>query len=114
MKEATVEYLPRDQFQPFHRRTQRWAIIVARRRAGKTVATINDLIWRVSSGRFCAQQLAVSGNPGGRSHTDKLFTDAIRVAALTVDPATKKRKLRLIAEKLVDVAHRRAGKTRLF
>src|SRR6516164_9910802 len=45
MKEATVEYLPRDQFQPFHRRKQRWAIIVAHRRAGKTVATINDLIW---------------------------------------------------------------------
>jgi hypothetical protein len=46
MKEATVEYLPRDQFQPFHRRNQRRAIIVAHRRAGKTVATINDLIWR--------------------------------------------------------------------
>jgi hypothetical protein len=46
MKEATVEYKPRDQFQPFHRRKQRWAIIVAHRRARQTVATINDLIWR--------------------------------------------------------------------
>jgi hypothetical protein len=46
MKEATLEYNPRDQFQPFHRRKQRRAIIVAHRRAGKTVATINDLIWR--------------------------------------------------------------------
>jgi hypothetical protein len=44
MKEATVEYLPRDQFQPFHHRKQRSAIIVAQRRA--TVATINDLIAR--------------------------------------------------------------------
>ena len=46
MKEATLAYKPRDQFRPFHRRTQRWAIIVAHGRAGKTVATINDLIWR--------------------------------------------------------------------
>ena len=46
IKEGTVEYLPRDQFLPFHHRKQRLAIIVAHRRAGKTVATINDLIWR--------------------------------------------------------------------
>jgi hypothetical protein len=32
------------------------------------------------------------------------LTDAIRIAALRVDPATKKRKLQLIAEKLVDKA----------
>jgi hypothetical protein len=44
MKEATFEYKARDQFQPFHRRRQKWAIIVARRRAGKRVATINYLI----------------------------------------------------------------------
>jgi hypothetical protein len=50
MKEATLEYKPRDQFQPFHRRRQRWAIIVAHRRAGTTVATINDLIFRALSG----------------------------------------------------------------
>ncbi len=31
---------------PFHERQQRWAVIVAHRRAGKTVATINDLIRR--------------------------------------------------------------------
>ena len=29
---------------PFHRRTKRWACLVAHRRAGKTVAAINDLI----------------------------------------------------------------------
>ena len=29
---------------PFHNRTQRWACLVAHRRAGKTVAAINDLI----------------------------------------------------------------------
>lgn len=29
---------------PFHRRTKRWACLVAHRRAGKTVAAVNDLI----------------------------------------------------------------------
>ena len=37
-------YRPRTPFIPFHRRLQRWAVIVAHRRAGKTVACINDLI----------------------------------------------------------------------
>ena len=44
-----------------------------------------------------------SGNPLGRA-SEKLFTDAIRKAALTVDKATKRRKLELIAEKLVEKA----------
>lgn len=39
-----VDYDPRDQFEAFHERTQRFAAIVAHRRAGKTVACINDLI----------------------------------------------------------------------
>ena len=29
---------------PFHNRTQRWACLVAHRRAGKTVAAVNDII----------------------------------------------------------------------
>jgi hypothetical protein len=29
---------------PFHDRTQRWACLVAHRRAGKTVAAVNDII----------------------------------------------------------------------
>jgi len=37
-------YQPRAQFVGFHRRRERWAVIVAHRRAGKTVACINDLI----------------------------------------------------------------------
>lgn len=36
-------YRPRPQFEPFHRRTERFACIVAHRRAGKTVACVNDL-----------------------------------------------------------------------
>lgn len=37
-------YEPRPPFEGFHRRKERWACIVAHRRAGKTVAAINDLI----------------------------------------------------------------------
>jgi hypothetical protein len=38
------EYTPRDQFLPFHEREQRWAAIIAHRRAGKTVACIMDTV----------------------------------------------------------------------
>jgi hypothetical protein len=41
-----VQYQPRDQFTPFHSRDQRWAVLVCHRRAGKTVAAINDVIGR--------------------------------------------------------------------
>lgn len=39
-----IPYDPRPQFLPFHNRTQRFAAGVAHRRAGKTVACINELI----------------------------------------------------------------------
>ena len=39
-----MDFSPRDQFLPFHGRTKRWACIVAHRRAGKTVATVADLL----------------------------------------------------------------------
>ena len=41
---VTIRYSPRSQFLPFHERTKRFAVIVAHRRAGKTVACVNDLI----------------------------------------------------------------------
>jgi phage terminase large subunit len=41
-----LDYCPRDVFEDFHNREQRWAVIVAHRRCGKTVACINDLIYR--------------------------------------------------------------------
>lgn len=37
-------YEARAQFVPFHGRAQRWAVIVAHRRAGKTVACVMDLV----------------------------------------------------------------------
>ena len=45
-KTVVIPYCPRDAFVPFHERAERWAVIVAHRRAGKTVATVNDLIRR--------------------------------------------------------------------
>ena len=46
VEHLTVEipYCPRPQFLPFHYRRQRWACMVAHRRAGKTVACIMDLV----------------------------------------------------------------------
>lgn len=46
MPEVVIPYAPRDVFLPFHNRPQRWGVIVAHRRAGKTVACINELIKR--------------------------------------------------------------------
>jgi phage terminase large subunit len=48
-------YEPRPQFQAFHERDKRWSILVCHRRAGKTVACINELILRAlitEGGRF--------------------------------------------------------------
>lgn len=39
-----IPYRPRGAFQPLHTRRQRWAVVVAHRRAGKTVACVNELI----------------------------------------------------------------------
>jgi len=44
VQRIVIPYSPRPQFIPFHARTQRWACLVAHRRFGKTVGTINDLI----------------------------------------------------------------------
>lgn len=46
VRQVEIAYRPRAAFMPLHERTQRWAVVVAHRRAGKTVACINDLIRR--------------------------------------------------------------------
>src|ERR1700730_12752655 len=46
-KSASIEYAPRAQFIEFHRRRKRgirWACMICHRRAGKTVASLMDLI----------------------------------------------------------------------
>lgn len=44
MPTVSLGYDPRPQFVPFHQRVERWSALVCHRRAGKTVATIADLI----------------------------------------------------------------------
>jgi phage terminase large subunit len=44
--EVRVPYVPREEFLAFHRRKTRFACMVAHRRAGKTVACVNELIGR--------------------------------------------------------------------
>lgn len=44
IERIVIPYSPRKQFRQFHERTERFAAIVAHRRAGKTVACVNDLI----------------------------------------------------------------------
>lgn len=41
-----VDYIPRAPFLRFHHRSQRWSVIVAHRRAGKTVACVMELLTR--------------------------------------------------------------------
>jgi hypothetical protein len=41
-----MDYCPRKVFEDFHDRKERWSVIVAHRRCGKTVLCINDLIYR--------------------------------------------------------------------
>ena len=44
LTDILLPYNPRRAFLPFHERTKRWACLVAHRRAGKTVAAVNDII----------------------------------------------------------------------
>lgn len=44
VQRIVIPYEPRIQFMPLHDRTERWACVVAHRRAGKTVACVNELI----------------------------------------------------------------------
>jgi phage terminase large subunit len=45
-KTIELDYCSRWQFEGYHDRKQRWAVLVCHRRAGKTVATVCDLIIR--------------------------------------------------------------------
>lgn len=47
-----VGYAPRKVFLPYHNRTQRFAVMVAHRRCGKTVSVVNDLIKRAATHRL--------------------------------------------------------------
>ena len=45
-REFTIPYLPRPQFAPLHARDERWRIVLSHRRAGKTHASMNELLRR--------------------------------------------------------------------
>ena len=47
----TIPYVPRPHFLPLHRSEKRWMFVVAHRRAGKTVALVNQLIRAALSNR---------------------------------------------------------------
>lgn len=44
MATVVIPYAPRRVFWDYHKREQRWSVLVAHRRCGKTVACINDII----------------------------------------------------------------------
>jgi hypothetical protein len=66
-----IEYVPRPHFLPFHNRKQRWAALNTHRRAGKTVALVNDVIVGALQCPLRKPQLAYVG---------PTFTQAKRIA----------------------------------
>ena len=64
-----MEYVPREQFVPFHKRKQRHSVLVTHRRCGKTVASICDLI-----GKAIKHPPARQGYEGGPSPTSPRHT----------------------------------------
>ena len=68
---SALVYTPRQHFIDFHNRTQRWASLNTHRRAGKTVALANDLIYGALQCTLRKPQLAYVG---------PTFTQAKRIA----------------------------------
>lgn len=68
---VTIPYAPRAAFKPLHTRKQRWAVVVAHRRAGKTVACVNELI---------KAALTFKGNDGRFGYVAPFYSQAKAVA----------------------------------
>jgi len=71
MAVITIPYKPRQAFLPLHNRKQRWAVVVAHRRAGKTVACVNELI---------KAALTFKGNDGRFAYVAPFYRQAKSVA----------------------------------
>ncbi len=67
----TIPYKPRKAFTQLHNRKQRWAVVVAHRRAGKTVACVNELI---------KQALTFKGDDGRFAYVAPFYRQAKMVA----------------------------------
>lgn len=70
--QITIPYVPRPAFRAYHNRKHRFALTVAHRRAGKTVAEVNEGIKRVMTvnmppGRVAAPQVAFISPTFGQS-----------------------------------------------
>lgn len=72
---VALDYAPRRVFVPYHARKQRWAVLVAHRRAGKTVACINDTI-----GKALSLQLKPGTPPGKFAYVAPFLAQAKEVA----------------------------------
>lgn len=86
-----IRYAPRKAFMPFHERTQRWACLVAHRRAGKTVAAINDII---RAAMFAKSQNPLYGYCAPyRSQAKSVAWDYLKVYAAPVTRETNESEL---------------------
>lgn len=86
-----IRYAPRKAFMPFHERTQRWACLVAHRRAGKTVAAINDII---RAAMFAKSQTPLYGYCAPyRSQAKSVAWDYLKVYAAPVTRETNESEL---------------------
>lgn len=56
-----LKYSPRQWFIPLHNRRQRWGVLCTHRRAGKTVALVNDIIFGALECKLHRPQLAYVG-----------------------------------------------------
>jgi len=85
-REVILPYNPRAAFMPFHLRTERWSCLVAHRRAGKTVAAINDLIKRaITEGGRGAQYAYIAPF---RSQAKRVAWDYIKYYAAPITKTT--------------------------
>jgi phage terminase large subunit len=86
-----IQYAPRKAFLSFHERTQRWACLVAHRRAGKTVAAINDII---RAAMFAKSQSPLYGYCAPyRSQAKSVAWDYLKVYAAPVTRETNESEL---------------------
>lgn len=85
-REIILPYAPRKAFMSFHLRTERWSCLVAHRRAGKTVAAINDLIKRaITEGNRQAQYAYIAPF---RSQAKRVAWDYIKYYAAPITKST--------------------------